>query len=197
MISYVSTAPTVEPVTNSQIKSHLRIDHSDHDTMLDGLIQSARQHIENTLGRALVQQTRVVKYKNWPREDSFVLPYPPVQSVTSLNYTDTDDTESTFSSDNYSVVTNREPGLVVLGYSKVWPTATLHHDEYPIEITYVCGYEPTSDRPADYRENVPQPIKDALKMQVEIYYDRPPPDYRETLEQTIANLLTPYRVWSF
>lgn len=195
MITKVITAPTEEPVTLSEIKDHLRLDHSDHDTLLEGLIQASREWIEGTCGRALVQQTRAVLYRDWPDSDRFTLPYPPVQSVSSIKYTDTSGTTSTFSADNYEVVTSREPAQVVLGYSKVWPTATLLHNSYPIEIEYVCGYEPTDDSPPDYQANVPESIKNALKLDVERRYDRPPEGYSERLDNVINMLLAPYRVW--
>jgi uncharacterized phiE125 gp8 family phage protein len=197
VIISVVTAPTVEPVTLSEVKAHLRIDHLDHDTQLTSLIQASREHMERVLGRALVQQTRSVKYKQWPESDRFALPYPPIQSVSSLKYTDTGGTTSTFSSDNYTVITDREPGELVLGYSKTWPTATIHYPEYPIEIEYVCGYAPNDDSPPDYRANVPAALKNAIKLDIELRYDRPPADYAEQLRNVIEALTAPYRVWSF
>lgn len=195
MLYQVVTAPAAEPVELSEIKDHLRIDHSDHDTMLNGLIQASREWIEQVLGRALVEQTRAVKYRYWPTSGQFVLPYPPIQSVDSLKYTGTDGTEYTFSSDNYSVVTSRDPGLLVLGYSKVWPSTVLHHDQYPIEIQYVCGYAATSDSPPDYQANVPEAIKNVIKLDVERRYDRPPEKYAERLDKVIDILIAPYKVW--
>ncbi len=194
MITKVVTAPTVEPVTLAEVKEHLRLDHSDHDTMLENLIQASREWMEQVTSRALVQQTRAVLYRQWP-DRHFVLPYPPIQSVSSVKYTDTNGTTSTFSADNYEVVTNREPGLLILGYSKVWPSATLLHDSYPIEIEYVCGYAVTEDSPPDYRANVPESIKSAIKLDVELKYDRPPEKYSERLEAVRDMLLAPYRVW--
>lgn len=198
MIITVITAPPEEPITLSEIKDHLRIDHSNHDTMLKNLIQASREWVEQITGRAIVEQTRSVLYKNWPGNDAFVLPYPPIQSVDSLKYTDASGSQSTFSSDNYSVVTSREPGLLVLGYSKTWPTATLHHDEYPIEIQYVCGYAADETAsPTDYQANVPESIKNAIKLDVERRYDRPPEGYAERLDNVINTLLAPYRIWGF
>jgi uncharacterized phiE125 gp8 family phage protein len=196
MITRVVTQPPVEPVTLAEIKAHLRgITHSDHDEELSGLIAASRQHIERIIGRALVQQTRAVKYQAWPKGNVFELPYPPIQSVMSLKYTDTDGTEYTFSSDNYSVDATSEPGRLVLGYSKSWPSTTLHHPEYPIEITYVCGYPAIEESPPDYRANIPDGIKNAIKLDVERRYDKPPEGYAERLDQVIDILLAPYKVW--
>ena len=194
----VITTPTVEPVTLSEVKDHLRFDSGmvAHDSMVNGLITSARQWVERVCGRALVQQTRAVLYKDWPDNDRFVLPYPPIQSVSSVQYTNSAGTTSTFSSDNYSVITEREPGVLVLGYNKTWPTATLHHDEWPIEIQYVCGYA-TSGSPPNYRTNIPNAIKHAIKMHVEINYDALPEAKEKMYWERIHALLAPYRVWGY
>lgn len=197
MLIEVITAPPVEPVTAADIKEHLRIDHSSHDGLLEGLIQASREWVENVCGRSLVEQTRAVYYQDWPDNDRFELPYPPIQSVTSLVYTDADGTENTFSSSNYSVITNREPGLLVLGYQKVWPTATIHNEEWPIKITYVSGYEATTDSPIDYRANIPAGIINAIKLDVERRYDRPPENYARRLDEVIDDLLATHKIRRF
>ncbi len=196
MLTKVVTAPSVEPVTLSEVKDHLRIDHMAQDSMLEGLIQASREWVEQITGRALVEQTRAARFASWPMSGEFVLPYPPLRSVSSLVYTDTSGSESTFSSDNYTVLTNREPGKLVLGYNKVWPSVTLHAPEMPITITYECGYA-SEGSPADYRANVPEAIKNVIKLDVERRYDRPPEGYAERLDKVIDILLAPYRVWGF
>jgi uncharacterized phiE125 gp8 family phage protein len=192
------TAPSVEPVTLAEIKTHLRgISHSDHDDLLNGLIKSAREYVETVTNRALVQRTLAAYFKDWPDNDTFYLPYAPLQSVSTIKYTDTDGTVTPFSSDNYEVETNLTPGLVMLGYDESWPTDTLHHDEYPIEITYVCGYEPDDSSPVSYTANIPENLKTAIKFHVEMMYDKPPADYVKTLERAIDSLLIGYKVWGF
>lgn len=195
MLTRIVTQPSVEPVTLAEVKEHLRIDHSDHDTMISALIQASREHIEGILGRALVQQTRVALYKYWPDGDVFEIPYPPLQNITSLTYTDTAGTVYTFDSDNYSVDTDSEPGRLVLGYNKLWPTSTILHDpEYSIAIEYVCGYTPSDDSPEDYRANIPESIKNAIKLDVEIRYDKKE-GYMEKLQNVVDMLISPYKVF--
>jgi uncharacterized phiE125 gp8 family phage protein len=192
------TGPSVEPVTLAEIKTHLRgISHTDHDDLLNSLIQSAREYVETATNRALVQRTLAAYFKDWPDNDTFYLPYAPLQSVSTIKYTDTDGTVTTFSSDDYEVETNLTPGMVLLGYEKTWPTATLHNDEYPIEVTYVCGYEPDSSSPVSYTANIPENLKTAIKFHVEMMYDKPPADYVGTLEKAIDSLLIGYKVWGF
>lgn len=197
MITQVVTEPSVEPVTLAELKTYLRgISHTTHDAILNNLITQARTYLEMVMGRAFVQQTRAVYFKSWPAKE-FVVPYPPLQSVTSIIYTDVDGTATTWASDEYVVDIVSAPGRVVLGYNESWPTATLHHEEYPIAITYVCGYEPTEDSPADYRTNVPEMIKTAIKAYCEIHYDRPPDVYAGALNRIIDNVINMYRIWGF
>jgi len=192
------TAPAVEPVTLSEIKTHLRgINHLEHETLLRNLIESARQQVEAQTGRALVQRQVIAYFEGWPDSNVFELPFPKLQSVTTVKYTGTDGTQSTFSTDNYSVDIDSEPGRVVLGYSKTWPSTTLHELDNPIEITYLCGYAPTADSPADYVANIPESIKTAMKFIVELNYDRPPDGYAKTLENAVDALLAVYKVWGF
>jgi uncharacterized phiE125 gp8 family phage protein len=188
----VVTAPTVEPVLVSEVSDHLRGPDTEHEPMLVKMIQASRERLERYLARAFVQQTRAVHYSAWPDGNVMEIPYPPIQSVTHIKYTDTDDTEYTWSSSEYSVDTYSEPGRVVLGYGESWPNESIHAPDYPIVVTYVCGYAASG---TDYRANIPQAIKDAIKLDVEMMYDRPPDPYAATLRMVIENLLAPYRVW--
>jgi uncharacterized phiE125 gp8 family phage protein len=192
------TGPSVEPVTLAEIKTHLRgISHTDHDDLLNGLIKSAREYVETVTNRAMVQRTLAAYYKDWPENDVFALPISPLISVSSVKYTTAAGTVTTYSADNYTVETALTPGLVMLGYEKTWPTATLHNDEYPIEITYLAGYEPNSASPADYTANIPENLKTAVKFHVELMYDKPPEQYERTLQRAIDSLLSGYKVWGF
>ena len=201
----LTSKPPEEPVTLSEVKDHLRLDHSDSDTMLESLITASRQYVEEILNRALVQQTRTAYFKDWPETRStyfkvepeqnfFELPGAPLQSVSSVKYTDTDGATSTF--DKYEVVTTRAPGRVVLKDGESWPTATLLHESYPINIEYVCGYEADETAsPTDYRANIPQSVRNAILLDIELRYDRPPEEYQKRLEQVIHSLLSVYKVW--
>lgn len=194
-ITRVVTGPTVEPVRLNDVLDHLRLSESDHEPQIASLLQAARERIEEIIGRSLVQQTRAVQYPDWPGGGVLELPYPPIQSVTHVKYTDTDATEYTLSTDDYSVDTYSEPGRVVLKYGETWPSVQLHQADYPIVITYVAGYDDDGSSPPDYRANIPAPIVAAIKMEVELRYDRPPEAYAKQLKDAIDALLTPYKVW--
>lgn len=136
----VITAPTIEPVVLSEVKEHLRIDHSEEDTKLDIFITAARQHFEQRTGRTLHQTTLEIAMNRFPgSSDAIRLPRAaPLQSVTSVKYVDSGGTENTWASSGYIVDTYEDVGQVVLAYGASWPSYT----PYPlnsVRIRYVAG----------------------------------------------------------
>lgn len=146
------TAPAVEPVSLAEAKLHLRVDISDDDNLITAVIQAAREAVEGISRRALIAQTWNLILDEFPDTDEIVIPLPPLQSVSSLIYKDQDGNESTFSSDDYIVNTDSEPGKVVLGYGKSWPSTTL----YPtaaIIVQFKAGFgDASTDVPEKYRQ---------------------------------------------
>ena len=124
------------------------------------------------------------------------MPFPPLRSVTTIIYTDSDDADTTWDSDDYEVDTDSEPGRVILAYGETWPSTTLH-PKNPIEVEYVAGYDDDGSSPADYTVNIPEAIKNAIKLDIEMRYDRPNDAYMKVLQDTRDSLLAPYRIWSF
>lgn len=195
MIATRTVSPYTEPVTLDEIKDHLRIvDFTDHDSQLIGLITASREWVESYTGRALIQQTWKYYLQDWPSGDEFELPFPPLQSVTSIKYTDSDDDETEWDSTEYEVDTDSEPGRVILAYGYTWPSTTLH-PKNPIKVEFVAGYD-SEGSPADYLVNIPQAIKAAILLDIEINYDRAKPDI-EIFKDRRDALLAPYRIFSF
>lgn len=158
------TAPTVEPVTFSEVKNHLRVETDDfnHDAVIRRLIKAARNYAEGFCGRAIIQQTWDYWLDRWPAGDAIELPKPPLNSVTSVSYTDSDGNSTSLVADtDYVVDTDSMFGRVILEYGKTWPTATLH-PKNPIKIRFVAGYDDDGSSPPDYRANIPEDIKHAL-----------------------------------
>lgn len=193
MNALIQTAgPTQEPVTLEEVKWHLRIDIDDNDFILEGLIKSAREHLEAVLNRAIMTQTWVMYLEDWPDDSDYIeIPYPPLQSVSSIIYTDYNESATTWTAATYyHVDIVSEPGRVILRYGQEWPTATLSPNN-PIAITYVAGY-------ADV-DTVPQAIKQAVLIDIADMYEQ-----REGLsEKNLVNLpvmmrlLAPYIIHRF
>lgn len=153
MILQVTTAPAEEPVSVAEAKAHLRIDVDNEDTLLEGYLLVAREQCELMARRALVTQTLQLRLECWPYDDRIELPRPPLQSVTSVAYTDSDGNAGTMPSGDYIVDAASEPGRIILGYGKSWPSATLQPGP-SIVITYVAGYGDAEDVPQRYKHAI-------------------------------------------
>lgn len=153
MILRVTTQPAVEPLTVSEVKTHLKIDVSAEDTLLAGYLTAARMQCELEARRAFVTQTLQLKLEAWPWGEEICLPRPPLQSVTSVVYVDSDGNSHTVSAADYIVDTASEPGRLILAYGLGWPGATLQPGP-AITITYVAGYGAAADVPATYKQAI-------------------------------------------
>lgn len=185
-----AASAVTEPVTRAEAKTHLNIDHTNDDDYIDGLITAARRRAELFCRRKFITATLTGYMHNWPAGDAIVLPYGNLQSVTSVTYTDTAGTAATFSTDDYIVETATEPGRIVLGYGKSWPSASLYPSN-PIAIVFAAGYGTTTD-------TVPDMIRHAIKIMVADMYEQREDFLTGTIHKyldAVKNLLIPYRLW--
>lgn len=187
------TAPAAELATTAEAKSWLRVSHSSEDTLIDGLVKSARGFAEGFTNRAFVNQTWELSMDTFPGCREIELPLPPLSSVTSVKYYDTAGTQQTMSSADYTVKVwagDYAPyGSIVLGYGKSWPSSRGYIDD--VTIRFVAGYGAAAS-------NVPELIKSAVKQLVAQMYDQRGEDVVGLTVQkpTLAarNLLWPFRV---
>lgn len=159
----LDTAPATEPVSLSEAKTHLRVSISDDDALIDALITAARRWCERLRNESFVTQTWKLYADNWPGGDTIPLPMGPVQSVTSVTYTDEDGNESTLSSSNYLVDTVSRPARIRLKADQSWPTVTLR-ELNAIVVTYDAGY-------GDNASDVPEEVVAAIKLLVGHLYE--------------------------
>lgn len=158
----IVTAPAIEPVSVAEAKSHLRVDSTDDDALIVGLITAARQWAERVTGRALITQTWRCKLDAFPALDEIIeLRWPPLASVTSIAYADVNGDSQTWSASYYTVHTDRTPGGISLAYGADWPVTRFQRDA--VTITYVAGYGATANF-------VPAPILAAMKLQIGSMY---------------------------
>jgi len=181
----VTTGPTTEPITTTELKTFARIDGTEEDDFLEGVIQSVREAMERYLGRALLEQTITLTMDYWP---SMVieLPMPPLISVTSVATLDEDDTATSYSSDNYYVRTTALPGQLVLKQSVSAPYNT-DRTYGGYRIIYVAGY-------GDEASDVPRAIRDSLLIWASIIYETRTMT-NEVPSEVVSLLENSYRVY--
>lgn len=158
----VVAPPSLDPVSIVDARAHSRQSFSIDDSVIAGYIRSATLACENIMRRALMPQSWQLTLQHWPGRDylnarQFVapeeyakynrieLPLPPLISITSFTYTDTQGNVYPMTAGygsaegNYTLDLSTEPGRIMLPYSGSWPTTILLPGS-PIQIVYLCGY---------------------------------------------------------
>lgn len=146
----VSVQPVVEPVSVEDLKLHARIDSGFEDSKLQAYITAARLMVEKDTRRALCTQTVVAYYDFIPAY--IVLPVAPVQSITSIVYYDSLNTQQTLASTEYESDLYAEPSLIRPAYGKAWPTTYERFNA--VAVTVVCGYGAASAVPEDAKQAI-------------------------------------------
>lgn len=145
------------------------------DTLVANLITAARKYCEKVQNRAYITQTWDWWMDAWP-DSPFKIPFPPLQSITHVKYYGTDDSENTWSTDEYMIDTYGQPGRISLKYGKTFPSATLRPAN-GVVIRFVAGY---GNNAADVDEN----IRLAIKLLVGHLYE----NREATVERALSNI---------
>lgn len=174
MIPIVTVPPTIEPLTLEEVKLHCRVDYDDDDQLLTSLISAARRRAENYMGRALITQTLQWAF-DWSevKADWIFLPTPNVQSVSSLQYYNSNEVLTTESDSTYRAVNTSDSQnkcFLELTSGSVWPSTSTR--AFPFLLTYVCGFGADA-------ASIPEDIKVGMLMEIGTWYEN-----RENLSPT-------------
>lgn len=158
MILRVLTGPVAPAYDFPLLVKHLRIDEGDDLDLVHDYGAASAQHFQDYARRALITQTVALSIDDyWPRtwcnrrkcwEPRIVLPMPPVQSVTSIVYTDESGAQQTLASTQYRVANLHTPiegcqssppeAYIEPEYQVTWPT--VRRQSGAIVVTYVAGF---------------------------------------------------------
>jgi len=160
------TQPASEPIDLTTVEGQCRItDLSAEASTIETMIQAVRERAEQITRRAFVKQTWELTLDGFPY-GAINLPKPPLQTVDSIKYIDTDGVEQTLDVAAYRVLTGGEPGAVQPVYGSLWPTTLA--DLETVKIRFTCGYGPISH---DTSLNVPKAILQWILIQVANLYE--------------------------
>jgi len=159
-----------EALSLADVKNHLRITTTDDDDALRSFIAGIRHRTEWHLLKTLVTSTWVLRldsfypkgeialtvdqyngYLSATLDDEICLPMGPVQSITSVEYVDTDGATQTLSSSLYQFDSR---GRLKPAYGTVWPATRAQYDA--VTVTYKAG--------VTHAGNVAEDIKLAMLM---------------------------------
>ena len=192
MILRLATAPTVEPVTLTEAKEHLRLEHDLDDTFVTTLIEVARSYIEKLTWRALLSQTWELYLGSFPGFDYIELPKGTLLSVTSVKYIDPDGVLQTLSTDVYELDQKSPNGRVILKHDESWPSIRERWNS--VQVIYVAGYGTTA-------ATVPAPLRHATLLLISQMYEHRTPEITGTMISKLGfsfeALCAPYRLRRF
>lgn len=154
----ISTAPTSYPVSVSEVKQHLRLDHDYEDDWIYQTIAAATDVIQHELDRQILTATWALNMDDFPEYDEPIfIQKAPLASVTSVQYYDTDNAQQTWSSSLYTVSTSF-PGRICLVEGQSYPDTKERPDA--VTVTFVAG-----------ASSVPATIQLAMQQLIGLWYD--------------------------
>lgn len=166
------------PVTLSEAKAHLRVDHEIEDALIAGFIEAAVAYLDGwhgVLGRAIVTQTWELVLPAFP-SCGIRLPLGPVSSVESIAYLDADGESQTLAEEVYTLDGER----VVLAAGASWPTTAVA--PAAVTVRWIAG-----------DEACPAPLRHAiLAVAADMYEHRSAAISRAT-HDAVWPIVAPYR----
>lgn len=169
------TPPGAEPLTLAEAKSHAQVINALHDADVSSYIVAARMYLEERCRRHFVQQVWDLKWDEFPEvpgaldqqgQRTLALTFPPIISVGSVSYVDSDGITQVWSAADYQVVLHGgqtpRPGEVLPAFGKAWPTA--RQQPLAVIVRCTCGYGALGS-------DVPGPILSAMRLLVTHMYE--------------------------
>lgn len=176
--------PVTTAVSLSEAKAFLSLDDQStvFDGLLDSLIQTATQRIEDYCQGAIVTQTWQLTMDAFPSRIVDLPMAGPLQEIESVTYTDADGTTVTLDDTLYTADVDAVPGRLTLKPSASWPSVSLFPSS-AVKIRYVAGNEVA---------DVPEIIKTAVTFYAGYLFESRDADPK--LPKVVQDLLYTHRV---
>ena len=163
MLRPVRVTPPADLVSLEEAKRHLRVDGADEDTHIALLIRAAIGYLDGWPGilhRCLVTQTWREMFAAWPANGLLLLRVGPSRAVTTLVYSDADNTEQTINAADYSGPYAGACGEYLVLKQEILALA-LYDRPDAIRVTYSAG-DAANDVPSEARLAVLMLVEDAF-----------------------------------
>jgi len=172
------TSPVIEPVSLTQAKLFLRVDHEDENDLISSIITAARIQIEDYCGVSLILRLRQANFNALSSRDIIVNHYP-LRDVTAVRLIDKSGEETALTSDQYQVNLKARPARLSL---EKRPKTILNQS---LSIDFMAGFGANES-------DIPAPFTQAILLLTAQLYERG--DERpEDIPLMVQALLMPYR----
>jgi len=185
----IVTAATTEPITLTEAKNFLRVDHTDDDTLISVLITASRQMCEEYTRRILVTTTIDEFFDQFPTNswnnlhNMIYLSRGPVASITSVKYVNEIGSELTIDSSKYVTDLISEPARIQSTDGWFSLAGVMNQ----VIVRYVVGSDVSS---------IPKPLIQGMMLVISDLYDQRG-DRVKRLPTASEYLWNPYRVFTF
>ena len=182
----LTTAATALPISVADAKDQSRILSDAEGTYVRKLIERATKRCENICKRAFITQTWTLTMDGFDdctyvTNGMIYVPRPPLISVTSIAYLDTNGDSQTWASTQYRVDATSEPGRIETAYGVVYPTTRGVIGD--VTIVHTAGYGASSS-------SVPEDLQHAIVVLAAHFFETR--EGERDMPQAVYDLLEPF-----
>lgn len=156
----VVTKAAAEILTTSEVKTHLKVDTSADDTLIDNLIKAATESAQIFTNRYFIDTILSQYGDKWSDLDTLFKS--PVSGLTRVEYYDTDDVLTTLASAVYTLDMVQQPARIGLNPNQSFPA--VFDKLNTVSCTYTVGYGTSAS-------DVPEGIRQATLLTIGNWYE--------------------------
>ena len=185
MALILETAAVVEPVTLSDVKNYLKIDHSFEDTLIASMITAARVQLETRLGRAFLRQLWSLYLDVLPYDNVINFNVNPVISIEHVAVIDALAVYQNIDTNDYVYDIKSDPAHL----KTIKPLPKIHSEYSGLRVQFWAGYGPAAS-------DVPAPIVQAILHLVAFWHENRGPIASGEIHQiphVILDMIAPFK----
>jgi uncharacterized phiE125 gp8 family phage protein len=185
MPSILLIPPVLEPLTLTEAKAHLRVEHNDDSDVITGLVKGARSHIEIATRRALITQRWRLVRDYWPADGRLGVAPAPLKQLVAARVYHSDGSAQAL--DLAAFIVDKGGGVLTFTRGITAPGRSAAG----IEIDFDAGY-------GDAAADVPEPLRHAIRLLLAHWYENRgilgAGDEAAARPATVSALIAPYRM---
>jgi len=190
-----TTITTTDNIADSALGAAPPTTNTTADPEITRWLSSCRLRAERVSRRALITQVWNLVLDVFPSCGYIHLPKPPLISVGSITYLDTDGASQTFAASKYVVEIPAGPfaqhGKISLAYNEAWPS--LYGQANDVTVQFTAGYGAAGDVPAMLKDGILLDIATRSSMRENLSVGAASPRH---VPGTANEIYRAFRVWA-